>query len=198
MKFKGKFYCIAGHSHRDSGAVGVGGRKEKDDTIDIRDRIVYYLNRRLDILVRDGVLLEVNRLSVTVDNDWDMLSTVIAKIRPEIGSSDLLLDIHYNSASVDTATGTEVFISDNAGEGSKLFAKKVVSILSLITGLRNRGVKRESESAVGKLGILNMRGDAVLLEFSFINNPYDVEVSEKWEDWVCDEIAFLVIEHLTA
>src|SRR5690606_25646843 len=98
---------------------------------------------------------------VTKDDDKDTLSQVIAKIKPRITSRDILLDIHYNAATPQ-ATGVECFVSDNASEKSKELADVIATTTSTITGLHNRGVKKESQSARGKLGILNMKGTAVL------------------------------------
>lgn len=105
----------------------------------------------------------------------------------------MLLDIHYNAATPQ-ATGVECFVSDNAGSKSKELAKEIAEITHKITGLHNRGIKTESQSARGRLGILNMRGTAVLWEVAFISNPSDVAKVESDLHWLCDEVARILLK----
>lgn len=173
-------YIIAGHHNSDAGAT-YKGLKEADLTKRIRD-LVYTRIKELQ-----------PRALVTKDDDKDTLSQVIAKIKPKITSKDVLLDIHYNAAT-PKATGVECFVSDNASEKSKNLADKIATITHEITGLHNRGVKKESQSARGRLGILNMKGTAVLWEVSFISNPSDVDKVESDLHWLCDEVARILLK----
>lgn len=181
-------YLIAGHNTEynngkspDPGAVA-NGLKEADLTKNIRD-LIYKRIKQLS-----------PKEFVTKDDDKDSLSQVIAKIKPKITSNDILLDIHYNSAS-PSATGIECFVSNNAGQKSKDIANEICVTTSDITGLKNRGVKTESQSARGKLGILNMRGSAVIWEVGFISNMKDVKSIEENLHWICDEVARILIKH---
>lgn len=174
-------YLIAGHHNNDSGAVA-NGLKEADLTKILRDNIYNYIKK-----LKPKVL-------ITKDDDKDTLSQVIAKIRPKIQSSDILLDIHYNSFNSDS-TGVECLVSNNAGSVSKSIAKDICSITSAITGLKNRGVKTEAQSARGKLGILNMKGSAVIWEVGFISNTSDIHAINKELDKLCFEIAKLLIKY---
>jgi N-acetylmuramoyl-L-alanine amidase len=174
-------YLIAGHNNNDPGAVS-NGLKESDLTKVIRD------------LVHERIKQIDSKVLVTKDDDKDSLSQVISKIKPKIQSSDVLLDIHYNSAS-NVATGIECLVSNNAGSKSIEIAKEICEITHKITGLRDRGVKKESESARGKLGILNMKGSAVIWEVAFINNPNDVKAVNDNLHWICEEIALILIKH---
>jgi N-acetylmuramoyl-L-alanine amidase len=45
--------------------------------------------------------------------------------------------------------------------------------IAKVLGIRNRGVKTESSTARGKIGILNVKGTNVLLEICFMSNPSD-------------------------
>jgi len=178
-------YLIAGHNtegaRKDPGAVS-NGLKEAD------------LTKR----IRDLIYTRIKELSpaelVTKDDDKDTLNQVIAKIKPRITAKDVLLDIHYNAATPQ-ATGVECFISNNASEKSKDLAKEIVEITHKITGIKNRGVKTEAQSARGKLGILNMRGTAVLWEVGFITNHSDVKRIDNDLHWICDEVARILIEY---
>lgn len=173
-------YIIAGHSNSDPGAVS-NVLKEADLTKRIRD-LIYTRIKELQ-----------PRASVTKDDDKDTLSQVIAKIKPKITSKDVLLDIHYNAAT-PKATGVECFVSDNASAKSKELADVIATTTSTITGLHNRGVKKESQSARGRLGILNMKGTAVLWEVAFISNPSDVAKVESDLHWLCDEVARILLK----
>ena len=174
-------YLIAGHSNSDSGAVS-NGLKEADLTKRIRD-LIYARIKQLSPTAL-----------VTKDDDKDTLNQVISKIKPHITSKDVLLDIHYN-ASTPQATGVECFVSNNASQKSKDLAKEIAEITHKITGIKNRGVKKESQSARGKLGILNMKGTAVLWEVAFITNNSDIDSVDRVVHWLCDEVARILIEY---
>lgn len=179
-------YVIAGHHDNDPGASG-NGLREADLTKELRGLITErIIALRPDIEVRN-------------DNDGDTLRQVIAKIRPKIKSTDILLDIHFDSFTNPKSTGSTAIISKNAGVKSKELAKDLVAITSTIVGINNRGVKDETTTSVGGLGILNMRGAAVLLEVGFISNPGDMENYLKNNGaikyWLGDEIARILINH---
>lgn len=152
-----KIYLFAGHSNNDTGAMA-NGYKEADLTKELRNIVVNELKKR-------------NYLNFETDNDQDNLSTVLKKINPT--PKDIVLDIHFNSAS-PTATGTEVLISNHAGDTSKKFAKALVEGSSSILGLINRGVKTESQSPRKRLAVLNKNGAAALIEVCFITNTNDM------------------------
>lgn len=173
-------YIVAGHSNSDSGAIS-NGLKEADLTKRIRD-LIYTRIKELQ-----------PKALVTKDDDKDTLSQVIAKIKPKITSKDVLLDIHYNAAT-PKATGVECFVSDNASAKSKELADVIATTTSTITGINNRGVKKESQSARGRLGILNMKCTAVLWEVAFISNPSDIDKVETYLHWLCDEVARILLK----
>lgn len=173
------FYCFAGHHNNDSGAVGVGGIKEANKTKQWRD-----LTAKRFKQIRPSA-------NVVTDNDNMILRDLIAQTKKTIKSNDSLIEFHYNSAS-KIANGIEVFVDDNASSRSKEIAKKIVDVMSKITDLPNRGVKTESQSNRGQLGILGMKGAAILIEVGFINNPKDVDQTDKWMHWICEEIAEII------
>lgn len=174
-------YVFAGHHNKDSGAVG-NGLKEADLTKIVRD-LVYSRLKELQ-----------PKIFVSKDDDNDTLSQVISKIKNKIQSGDVILDIHYNSGT-STATGIECLVSNNAGQKSKDIAKDICDITSTITGLKNRGVKKESDSLRGKLGILNLKGSAVIWEVGFISNKSDLDAINKHLHWICDEVARILIKY---
>jgi N-acetylmuramoyl-L-alanine amidase len=175
-----KIYPLAGHSNTDPGAIA-NGYREADLTKELRNIIVNELKKR-------------NYLKFQIDDDKDGLSTVLKKINP--GKKDILLDIHFNSAS-PTATGTEVFISNYAGDTSKNFAKELVDGTSKIIGITNRGVKPESLSARKRLAVLNKNGAAALIEVCFITNANDMAKYQANKIKLAAFIAELLIKYDT-
>jgi N-acetylmuramoyl-L-alanine amidase len=149
------YYVLAGHSLTDPGAVA-NGLKEADLARELRN-------------------LTVNHLplgSFKVDDDRDNLATVISKIKSK--DTDIICDIHFNAAT-PAATGVEVIVPLRATPKELALAKDVADKFSKIMGIKNRGVKDESKTARGRLGIMAVNGVNVLIEVCFITNPNDVK-----------------------
>lgn len=175
-------YILAGHHDNDPGAIG-NGFKEADLTKELRQ------------LVTDRVLELSPSTRVYNDNDSDSLNVVIAKITPEITAKDSLIEFHFDSFTNATATGSTAIVSAKAGSKSKQIAAEIVDVVSKVLGVKNRGVKDETQSARGRLAVVNMIGAAVLFEVCFISNPDDVERYQKHKHWVADEIARVLIKY---
>ena len=166
-----KIIIEAGHNVNDPGAVAEG-YKEAELTVHAKERISYYLS----VFYPD--------ITVLLDKDSDSLSTVISWIRHVEGNDSIVYSLHWNAASSNKATGVEAFISDNASDKSKEMARGAVDVVSKISGLRDRGVKTESQSARGRLGILNTKSAATLIEFAFLNNEMDRDTFFEWEEQI--------------
>ena len=175
-------YIIAGHHKKDPGAIS-GGLKEADLTIEAKKGITYFLKKHYPDMI------------VLNDEDSHTLSQVIKWIKETEGSNSLIVDLHWNSAGVNTATGAETLISNNASQKSKDLAKEILDTIVSVTGLRSRGVKRESDSARGRLGILNTKSPATIVELGFINNPEDVAKIAKWDAWLWEDLAHTIAKH---
>lgn len=175
-----KVFLIAGHhfnpGKQDPGAVS-DGFKENEFTVEDRDGIKYFLNKHYP------------GITVFVDDDSKTLSQVISWIKSIEGNDSLIYDIHYNSASSNKATGVEAFVSDNASKKSHEIAQGFINVVESITGLKNRGVKTESDSARGRLGILHTKSPATIVEMGFINNPLDRDTIKKWAGWIYEDLA---------
>lgn len=181
----GKPFILAGHHNRDPGAIGYDGEKEAEVTKRFADMVIYCL-RRLD-----------PNIEVYRDNDNDTLSTVIRKIRPIIQENDVLVEYHVNSVNNPMATGSEVFVSDYAGKGSIALAHDLNHVTHSIIGINDRGVKKESESNRGKLGILGMRGRACLVELYFNSNEYDTHKFREKQLWLANDHAEIIKYHIS-
>lgn len=155
-------YSSAGHYNKDSGAIGVNGRKESIEAIEFRDLVNKELKRLGENVVQD--------------DDNDTLGQYLGKINP--GDGDVVVEFHFNAFN-GKATGTEVLIANSANERSKSMAKELVDGYSRIMGIANRGVKTESQSARGKLGLMRKKGAVCLPEICFIDNPNDMKTYDR-------------------
>ncbi|HIX54672.1 MAG TPA: N-acetylmuramoyl-L-alanine amidase [Candidatus Sphingobacterium stercoripullorum] len=179
-----KIIITAGHHNADSGAVA-NGFKESEEAIKDRNELV------------KAVHFISPSTQVIIDDDNDNLATVIRKINAVGTPKDLLLDIHYNSASV-IATGVEAFINGKDDPENRRIAGRLVELSSKMLNIPNRGVKLESSSQHPRLGILHtVVRRSILLERGFINNPGDMKSIEKlrWE-WALGT-ANILIQELT-
>ena len=135
-----------------------------------------YKENELTILFMNSVLEEFEKLGGKFqrDNDHVSLATNIATIRKTINNTDVVYSVHFNAAT-PSATGTEAYVSDYAGQNSKNMAKEIVDASAKILNITNRGVKPEGNSARKKLAILNLKGIAALHEVCFITNKEDMK-----------------------
>ena len=170
-------FLFAGHGGTDPGAVGVDGRREADETIRLRDRILSHLP---------------SDASVSIDKNTDSLREVLRKANT--GSGSVVLDIHFNSASA-TATGCEVLIGDDAKQNDIDLATDILEALLQNLGLKNRGVKKESETPRKRLGVMRESGAACLAEVCFISNKNDMAAYDKAFDSLARDIAMVLVKH---
>lgn len=172
-----KVFPSAGHHDRDPGAVANGFTEMKEmDTF--RNLLIEFLMYRGHRFI--------------TDENWENNTQYQSRIKPIKG--DVVLDMHLNAAGA-TATGCEVFVSNNAGDKSKAFAKELVDGCACIMGITNRGVKTESQSARGKLGILNKPGTAALIEFCFITNLNDMNAFHSKQMQLVQFVGELLIKY---
>ncbi|MDR2223820.1 MAG: N-acetylmuramoyl-L-alanine amidase [Flavobacteriaceae bacterium] len=172
-----KVFPSGGHHDNDPGAVA-NGFVEMKEMDRFRNRLVEYLMYR-------------GRRYVT-DENWETNTQYQSRIKPVKG--DVVLDMHLNAAGA-SATGVEVFVSNNASAKSKAFAKELVDGCANIMGIANRGVKTESQSARGRLGILNKPGIAALIEFCFITNVSDMKAFHDNEMKLVQFVGDLLIKY---
>jgi N-acetylmuramoyl-L-alanine amidase len=99
--------------------------------------------------------------------------------------SEVLISLHCNAAT-GKATGTETFFRSQRG---KRIANVVNTNLVNVLGLKNRGIKHESESARGKIFVLSYE-QSILIELGFIDNPTDYSVITNEEKIIkgCESI----------
>lgn len=175
-------FTVSGHSLNQGGASANG---LKEELLTIKDKEI--LNKHLEFQTR------YTDLKIISDDDSDSLQTVINKIKKQAKKDDLLLDIHYNSAS-PKATGVEAFVKVGASDTSKRTAERIVEVFSKMMGIPNRGVKLENQSQHNRLGILHATDHAVLLEVGFITNTVEMEKVEEYRERLWIAVANILVQ----
>lgn len=149
-------YLSAGHHNHDSGAIGVDGRQENKETIQLRDKILKY--------IKPGYRL-------ITDQDEETLARYLKRIGP--GNDSVVLEIHFDSAN-GVATGTTGLYMTGAPKESIIFAAELTHLVASTLNIINRGAKSEADSARGRLDLVHKEGITALLEVCFIDNATDI------------------------
>ncbi len=119
-------------------------------------------------------LLEPNGIDVFLTRENNDVTVPVGQRDnlAEKAGCNRFISIHCNAAN-GTASGVEVFYRDAE---DKAFAAVVLQCLVEATGLKNRGLKSESESQHNRLAVLEFRPPACLIEIGFIDNPKDRQI----------------------
>lgn len=175
-------FLIAGHSDKDPGAIS-GIRIEAVETKKARALI-------------DGFIPK-EKYRVILDRDSETNRELQNRIKPASGS--VLLDIHFNSAGA-TATGVECLVNAKDWKDKNSLAYKMADEINKATaeilGIPNRGVKPETATRHGKLGILNLgAGCGVLWEICFISNPLNMQRWDLKQKELCKKVAEILAKY---
>ena len=173
-------FLTAGHHNKDSGAVGSGFTESKE-TIKIRNRV--------------SELLRDKGVEVWNDDDNWTLQTVINEITKLSKPSDIICDIHFDSA--PNATGSGAFVPEYAIKSELLLAADLSKTISETLGIKNRIVKRESDSQHKRLGMMRPNGINVLIEVAFISNGSDMKSYNEKFELLCENISKVLLKYLT-
>lgn len=172
-------YLMAGHTpkglNQDPGAVGVGGKREADLTMELRDLTA-------DILRR-------NNLQVWEDDDTHRLADVLKFVKSK--EQDIVLDIHFNAGPA-AATGVEVIVPDRSTNEEREMAREICVAFSDKMRIRNRGVKSEKDTARHTLAVMRPAGINILIEVCFISNPNDMLYYEAQKIELAYELAVII------
>ena len=174
-------FLTAGHNRKDSGAVG-NGFVESKETIRVRNPVTE--------------LLQEKGAEVWNDNDDWTLQKVISEITKLSKPSDIICDIHFN-AGTEKATGCEVFVPEYAVKTELLLAADLSKTIAETLGIRNRMVKRESDSQHKRLGMMRPNGINVLIEIAFISNSSDMKSYNDKFELLCENICKSLLKYLT-
>jgi N-acetylmuramoyl-L-alanine amidase len=97
----GRVVLDPGHGGKDTGAVGPGGLKEKDVTLDIAHRVA-------TVLASQGVQVVLTR------NDDRFVSLEERTARANAFAADLFVSVHCNASENSTRRGLEVYVLDTS------------------------------------------------------------------------------------
>ena len=163
-----KIYIDQGHNPRDynTGAEG-NGFFEQDITYDV--------GIRLNELLKANPNFETKLSRPTSDTvrGFSNASSLTDRVREaNAWGADVFLSLHTNASLNENASGSEALIYDYSSSVAYGLAEDILQELTLITGLRNRGVIERPGLYVLKR--TNM--PAVLVEMGFISNPTDAEL----------------------
>jgi N-acetylmuramoyl-L-alanine amidase len=140
----------------DPGAVG-GGLQEADIALQ-------WAMTGKHVLARAGIAYWLTR-----EDDADPAPLWLRDERARANKCTHYLSLHCN-AGPGHASGTEAFYRD---ANDAHWAEIVLGAVLPAVGLRNRGVKHESQSPRQRLSVLDFAGSATLLELGFITNSAD-------------------------
>ena len=172
-------FLLAGHNPNglkpDPGAIGNG-----------------YHEANLTVEFRDLVIKQCEKLGLKVikDNDDERLGTVLQRIKT--GNGSVIIEFHFDAAENKSATGTTALIEAEADRLDRAFAKELSDLTASILGIKNRGVKTESDSHRGRLALMREEGIICLLELCFISNSDDVRRYKSNKEKLAVEMAKII------
>lgn len=177
--------CLdAGHGGDDVGAVSADGQRyEKDD------------NLTLTLKVSE----ELEELGVKTVLTRDSDEAVSLKDRCKKANKkrcDLFVAIHRNSS--PTGTGVEAWISKREKDDEKTTAKTLVSELSTVMGIADRGVKNGYRDKTANNYYINANTNmpSILLEVGFITSEEDNAAFDENIDQMAEKIAKVIYDSL--
>jgi len=161
-----KLFLSAGHSNvegRDRGAI-YKHRVEGELTAKLRGDLTHSLLSN-----------PANKFELILDKDDSILKDTVSDFTTLIKRDDIAIDLHFNNfASNLTVGGTEVIVPENYSKFEFELAQEISLAISNTLGVRNRGVKRESSTAHGKLAWMRLGCETVLPEICFLSNEEDM------------------------
>lgn len=170
-----KIYLHIGHGGSDSGAVG-SVAKEKDITLKIGTLTYYELIKQgYDVIMSRNSDVSNQNASKTA-NSW---------------GAQLVISIHCNSYTDQSASGTEVLIYKRGGQAEK-FASILLPYAVKALASKNRGVKEQNVEI-----LRNTNAPAVLLETGFVSNKAEEFklIDSVYQQKIAEAIAKAVCEY---
>lgn len=171
-------HCNTPGPNYDPGAIGVNGRKEADETVKMRDAVIYHLRKRGAPFIQDRA--------------GESLKQYLKRINTGTGS--LVVEYHFNAAN-GSATGVEVLVQSDADKMDKACAKELCEVSATFMGIKNRGVKSEADSHHGRLALMREQGIVVLVELCFIDNPEDMAAYDSAFNDLAEAYAGILIKY---
>jgi len=152
-----KIWIDAGHGGSDPGA-SKNNLQEKEITLDISLRLGALLAADFDVMHT-----RTDDRAVSIEDRWKAANTAKA---------DFFVAIHVNAGG---GTGCETFYYREDSERSRrseALAKAINDFYAESMGLRNRGIKPDTQTSVGSIGVLRRTTmPAILVELAFVDCP---------------------------
>ncbi|MGL5693898.1 MAG: glucosaminidase domain-containing protein, partial [Peptostreptococcaceae bacterium] len=170
-----KILIMAGHTESGKmGAGAIGYINESDESRKVAKDVVEYL-KKLSI---DGIFASLDEAKSS-NYSYDQV-----EIANNIGDFDCVVQIHFDSGSMNydkDISGTKTYYVSDAG---KVFSDRVNSNLSTL--FNNGGSIKDTTNIYWLKNTIN---PAILIEICFVDNKDDVEIYNKNFNKVCELIA---------
>jgi len=165
-----KIYIDQGHNPQNPNAGAEGnGLREQD--------IVYPIGIELAELLRANGNYEVRLSRPTPTTQIGTSNTTSLRLRVSDANAwgaDYFISLHTNASSITSASGCEAFAFSRPSRAFSL-GEDILSSLSAVTGLRNRGMQVRTNLYVLRKTAM----PAVLVELGFITNPSDAALMSQ-------------------
>ncbi|MBE6714105.1 MAG: N-acetylmuramoyl-L-alanine amidase [Ruminococcaceae bacterium] len=158
-----KIYIDQGHNPNNPNAGAEGnGYREQD--------LVYEIGVETAALLRaQGQDVRLSRPTPETQLGSSNASSLAARVNDaNTWGADYFISLHANASTNSAASGSEAYIYRRGGE-AEFLAESILSELSAVTGLENRGVFVRPTLYV----LRRTRMPATLIELGFITNPGD-------------------------
>lgn len=120
--------------------------------------------------------------TVITDEDRSVLGQTMRTFRNLTSESDIVCDLHFNSAGIETAGGVEVLVPAHPTYFEIQLGKRIALAIHRVMGIKLRGeegIRTELESHHGRLAWMNLTGENILIETCFISNPTEMAKYES-------------------
>lgn len=168
-----RIYINPGHGGTDSGAVGIGGRQEKNDAL-------WYASAVADKLRTAGHEVNLER-----DGDY-LISVKEIAAKANAWGADLFVAFHRNSGG---GTGAECLVVSSASETSRRLAQAIQNEL-VAAGFRDRGVKVQDKNTYV---LSHTTMPATTIECGFVDSQADNDLFDSKFDGIVNGIARAIL-----
>ncbi|PAF28724.1 N-acetylmuramoyl-L-alanine amidase family protein [Paenibacillus sp. 7516] len=167
-----------GHGGRQSGAVSISGKYEKDFNLAVSLKVQALLQKHEDI---QTVITRQDDTELSLQQRVEMA---------ELNQADIFISIHGNKFTTPDPNGIETLYSRIE---SKTLADVLHTHIMPAAGLKDRGVKMVSLHVTRETSM-----PAVLLELGFMSNPTDeaLMLTEDYQDRCAEAIVDGIVEFL--
>ena len=185
QKRKAVIIIDPGHGGKDSGAIRIGGHKEKELVLEVA----------LKMLKWNKILLN-NRYDIYLTRYTDTLISLSDRAKlAGVLRADLFISLHGNDANNPKAKGIEVFVHSSVKgkrENGKLAIKIATNIIKQLNeklGYRSRGLKKANFQVLRQT---ISTCPSVLVELGFLSNQDDADYITKKESINAVALAILM------